>query len=369
MDTEALNAGPSSSPFPLALVAPKAIVVRDLQIQMKIGNAIREHRLRDRRDLDVARQEKQEWVLRCTELLNKSFNHSGAADEFNNWVATILPEYAEFGMFVELFGEEMRHRLDQLRVITKSMRVLPEPLVPQTTTTTKGTVMETESTTVASPSATSPEMAAPTIAQAMQAARAQASLRSVAAASVASEAMRASASGQAAGSRSAASDKSGMLIVRTSDDTACDAVRQFVEQLGLSLHVSKRAANPNAVNTSPDQSNCPSNADESDTTTSSTPLLDELAAMQSSPASFVLLFTESGDQPQPAADPDALFDLGCCVGKLGAGRVIVLHRGGEGHTDRFGLSHVVVDNRDGWQLQLARYLKRGGVDVDLNKLI
>jgi hypothetical protein len=91
--------------------------------------------------------------------------------------------------------------------------------------------------------------------------------------------------------------------------------------------------------------------------------------MQSSPASFVLLFTASPDQPQESADPDALFDLGCCVGKLGAGRVIVLHRGGEAHTDRFGLTHVVFDNFEGWRLQLARHLKRGGVEVDLNKLI
>lgn len=357
VDNEAPNAAISAPPhFPLALVAPKAIVVRDLQIQVKIGNAIREHRLRDHRDLDVARQEKQEWVLRCTELLNRSFNNSGAADEFNNWVATILPEYAEFGMFVELFGEEMRHRLNQLRVIIKSLRGLPEPLLPQTstdvTTSTKGTEMLTETSAVASENTSNPAPAAPTIVQAMQAAQAQAALRS--------QAMRSATNPQTNSTSSANSDKSGLLIVRTSDDAACEAVRLFVAQLGLSLRVSRRDA---SVCLNPAESN------SSSTVASSTPLLDELAAMQSSPASFALLFTDSGDQPQSSADPDALFDLGCCVGKLGAGRVIVLHRGGQAHTDRFGLTHVVFDTTDGWQLQLARQLKRGGVEVDLNKLI
>ena len=43
---------------------------------------------------------------RCTELLCRAFNRSGPAELFNNWVPTILPDYAEFGMFVEIFDEE-----------------------------------------------------------------------------------------------------------------------------------------------------------------------------------------------------------------------------------------------------------------------
>jgi hypothetical protein len=372
VDTEAINAGANADVLPLALVAPSAIVARDLQIQIKIGNAIREHRLRDHRDLEVARQEKQEWVLRCTDLLNRYFNHSGATERFNNWVATILPEYAEFGMFVEAFGEEMKHRLNQLRVIVKSLRNMPEPLMPDTPAdTTKGTAMVTETTPVAAPSSTNPEVAAPVIAQAMQAAQAQAALRNMAAAAVASEAKRATTSGQPAASRAAASsNKCGMLIVRTSDDdAACEAVRQFVEQLGLSLHVSQRARNQGADQTTMISNVGAINIPASNAASSSTPLLDELAAMQSSSASFALLFTATPEQPQLSGDPDALFDLGCCVGKLGAERVIVLHRGGDAHTDRFGLTHVVFDNCQGWQLQLAKHLKRGGVEVDLNKLI
>ena len=64
VDTEAINAGTSAARAPLALVASKATVARDLQIQVKIGAAIREHRIRDHHELTVARQEKQEWLAR-----------------------------------------------------------------------------------------------------------------------------------------------------------------------------------------------------------------------------------------------------------------------------------------------------------------
>jgi predicted nucleotide-binding protein len=287
--------------------------------------------VREHRELDIARQEKQEWVQRATELLNCLFNHSGAADQFNDWVGTILPEYAEFSMFVDQFDEEMRHRLDRLRAIIKSMRDLPEPVI------SKGPPMSSDlavTEVITSASAANPEMDAPFAAQAMQAQAAQASLRSVAVAPAASKSP----------TQRAAAGKSGLLIVRASDSAACDAVAKFIEHLGLSLHVSDRAA------------------------ANGTPLVDELSEMQSSSSGFALVFTAPPEQSQQT-DADALFDLGCCVGKLGAERVIVLHRGSEPHVDRFGLSHIVFDSFDGWQLQLARHLRRGGVEVDLNKLI
>jgi hypothetical protein len=354
VENEATNVVPPAASTsiatpPLAPIAPKTVIARELQIQVKIGNAIREHRLRDHHELVIARQEKQEWVQRCTELLTRSFNGSGAAEQFNNWAGTILPEFAEFNLFVEFFDEEMKHRLNQLHAIAKALRTMPEPIVPQTpqqapnTPPTKGadmpTVVDQTSSNVAKgPSAPrNPEVAAPATVQAMQAAQAQASLRTQA---------------QRAGSPTMASSptKSGLLIIRSAeDDAAIEPVRQFVEQLGLSLHVSKRAG------------------DDSNAATPSTPLLDELSAMQSS-ASFALLFTNASDQSS-SLNADALFDLGCCVGRLGASRVVVLHRDGQPHTDRFGLTHVVLDPHEGWRLQLARQLKRAGVDVDLNKLI
>jgi hypothetical protein len=339
----------SAETVPLAPVVPKAVIARELQIQVKIGNAIREHRLRDYHELQIARQEKQEWVQRCTELLTRSFNGNGAAELFNDYVATILPEFAEFNLFVEYFDAEMKHRLNQLRTIAKALRTMPEPIVPQApqqtwnTPPTKGddmvTVTDPKSSNVTTaPSApASPQGPAPVVAQAMHAAQAQASLRT--------QAQR-----PASATPTTSSPKSGLLIIRTAeDDAAIEQVRQFVERLGLSLQVSKRSGT------------------DSTATTTSTPLLDELSAMQSS-ASFALLFTNASEESS-SHNADALFDLGCCVGRLGASRVLVLHRDGQPHTDRFGLAHVVFDPHEGWQLQLARQLKRAGVDVDLNKLV
>ena len=319
----------------LAPVVPKDVIARDLQIQVKIGQAIREHRLRDLHELGIARQEKQEWVQRCTEFLTRSFNGSGAAELFNDYVATILPEFAEFNLFVEFFDAEMKHRLNQLRTIAKALRTMPEPNAPQTpqqtgtTPPTKGDDMATVTDPKSSNATTPP---------------------SVPAAQPAQASLRAQAQGGASATSTSPPIKSGLLIIRTAeDDAATEQVRQFVEQLGLSLHMSKRTAgDPNAA-------------------TSCTPLLDELSAMRSS-ASFALLFTSAADESS-SQNADALFDLGCCVGRLGASRVLVLHRDGQPHTDRFGLTHVVFDPHEGWQLQLARQLKRAGVDVDLNKLV
>ena len=37
-------------------------------------------------------------------------------------------------------------------------------------------------------------------------------------------------------------------------------------------------------------------------------------------------------------------------------------------SDTQGISHVAVDPHGGWQLHLARQMKRAGCDVDLNRL-
>jgi hypothetical protein len=65
---------------------------------------------------------------------------------------------------------------------------------------------------------------------------------------------------------------------------------------------------------------------------------------------------------------DHNFELGFCAGRLGLKRVFLLHPQGQGAEDARGLTHVVIDNGGGWQLQLARQLKRAGLGVDLNRL-
>ena len=66
---------------------------------------------------------------------------------------------------------------------------------------------------------------------------------------------------------------------------------------------------------------------------------------------------------------NSMFKLGYCAGRLGMKRMCMMHSpstapAGEGH----GIPHVPVDTSGGWQLHLARQMKRAGLDVDLNRL-
>jgi hypothetical protein len=331
----------TTTEVPLRLTASRADAVRDIQAQVKIGQAIRDQRVKDQRDLDEARQEKQEWVQRTTDVLARLFNTGVVCDHFNDWVATILPEYAELEMFVELYDDEMRHRLARLAAILKNIREVPEPAtiggqeMPATTETiVTNTLIDTAigATVEAAPPMPSRSRKSSIFAQSEKAAAEKAAQPAPAPTIIE----------KAAPARQATRGSSGLLIVRANDDGARDSVAQFVQKLGLKVQALDRTAPAGRS------------------------LLDDIAATQAQ-ADFILLLTGASDHQN--LDGDSLFDLGCCVGRFGAARIIVLHRGGEGQVDRFGLSHVVVDQSDGWQLQLARHLRKGGVDVDLNRLV
>jgi hypothetical protein len=64
------------------------------------------------------------------------------------------------------------------------------------------------------------------------------------------------------------------------------------------------------------------------------------------------------------------FELGVCVGRLGSSRVCVMSRNAanQASIEEIGVTHIALDDADAWHLHLARHLRRGGVDVDLNKL-
>ena len=74
---------PEQPAKPLRLRGSRADAMRDIQNQAKIGQAIRNQRLRDQRELDEARREKQEWVQRTTELLESLFGAGPGLDEGN----------------------------------------------------------------------------------------------------------------------------------------------------------------------------------------------------------------------------------------------------------------------------------------------
>ena len=359
---------------------------KELQAAAKIGQAIRGQRIRDMRDLDEARREKQEWHSRTMEVLARIVSTEAWCEEFNDYVARILPEYAEFGMFVDIFEEEMRHRLGKLQALYKELVNVPEPgpLQPQSNAHSAGTAGRAEIAKVLDgaleaqpdaafadePTADScdaegaapddgepqletiyqpPEATMPQVQQQQQQQQLQQqqqpSRQTVAASILHDPAQhpRASASSSASSSSIATSAQTcGALIARTSDEPAAQAIVQFMQKLNVVIRLIDRTA-----------------------PTADAPLIDQLHNQAG--ARFVLMLVDANSAG--TASGDDLFDLGCCVGRMGPDRVFALHRGGDATPDRYGIAHVPIDDTEGWQLQLARLLKKAGVSVDLNKLM
>lgn len=299
----------------LRLRVSRQAAAKELQAQLKIGQAIRAQRIREMRDLEEARREKQEWIQRTFESLGALVSTDAWAEQFHDYIPTILPEYAEFDMFVEVFEEEMKARLGKLNGLLKALNTIPEPSPPQaaakpparqpdvelvpaedlmTTMTQHATVVPTNPLAEPDP----PRTPASTAAQ-------------------------------------------GALIIRAPDDALRQSLAQFVQKMGITLYLIERQ-NPAGPS-----------------------MLDLLASQKALNFALVMVDASGGT----GSSPDDLFDLGCCVGRLGPGRVFAIHRGGESNTDRHGIAHIPVDGTEGWQLTLARQLRKAGVPVDLNRLV
>ncbi len=69
-------------------------------------------------------------------------------------------------------------------------------------------------------------------------------------------------------------------------------------------------------------------------------------------------------------DAGRMFKLGYTAGKLGARRTCLLHAGADQSlaANMHGMTQIHLDTGGGWQLHLARQMKRSGCEVDLNRL-
>src|SRR3954470_6209840 len=128
LDTPITPTVPQDAQLPLRLVVPRDLAIREVENQIKIGRAIKDQRIKNGWELDHARAEKQEWVVRTTELLKRLFTDGTVADDCHNWTAAILPEYAAFGEFIALFQDEMKHRLGNLKGVIQKIEEIPETL-------------------------------------------------------------------------------------------------------------------------------------------------------------------------------------------------------------------------------------------------
>jgi len=123
-------------------------------------------------------------------------------------------------------------------------------------------------------------------------------------------------------------------------DPVCDAVLQFMQQLSLPVL-------------------------EADHTNGLIETLEER-----NDTGFVVVMNAAAIADGKATLSDSsMFKLGYCAGRLGMKRMCMMNSssqaaGGDGH----GIPHVPVDSGGGWQLHLARQMKRAGMDIDLNRL-
>jgi hypothetical protein len=307
-DPTALMTTPSTATA-AQLLLPRTEAMALLSAHLEKGMALRNARIRNPEDLDKARSIKLQWTQAATDLLNRLFDSSAVADFFNDFVGKIFPEYAEFGNFVEQFYEEMHHRTARLRSIVEGLNLAADAApAPAAAPMRSAPAAPPTQHTAAAPTAVAPPSAT------------------------------------FSGPGRAAPRAVKAVIATTGHPTPyADAVVKFLEQLGVV--VVKVAA--------------------------TTSLVDAMS--KESDAAFAAVLLDAGEAATGDATPrderELLFELGYCAGRVGTQRVCVLHPAGRSPLAGAGaIEHLGIDTTGGWQLQLARLMKRCGIDVDLNRL-
>ena len=378
------------------LVVPKMTAAQHIRAHIQHGIGIRRQRIRYIEDLEDVRALKTEWVNSYTGTLQQLFNSSDIADECNDWVGKVYPEFAEVSLFVEQFYEEMDYRIQKLKNVLKRLEDMGE-FIPRTITQAAAPAQASPISLPPVPSPVAqpmPEVAAPMPVAApapapapvqmapapapapapvqyapapapapapVQAAPAPAPRQAPAPAprhapapapAPIVEAPAAHLSAPPLPEEVAPPLNSGIFVVHGELQTAVNTIQSFMEDLSIQLQQMPAAPEKgkglvNSLEKNPD-------------------------------ASFALVLLNHDDAialKRSAADASAgvrsgiVFQLGYFVGRLGLKRVCVLYTGGaETFVSDHGIQFLPMDNGNGWQLLLARHLKRAGIEIDLNKL-
>ena len=145
-----------------------------------------------------------------------------------------------------------------------------------------------------------------------------------------------------------------VFIVHGHDDEAKETVTRFVENFGIEATILHEQANRGQT-------------------------IPEKFEEHAGEAGFAIILLTPDDvgapkdernNLKPRARQNVVLELGYFWGRLGRGRVCVLHKGGvELPSDMQGLLYVPMNSPDEWQLPLAREMKQAGLPIDLNKLV
>jgi hypothetical protein len=343
MTTTAAN-NITERPTTAKLISPRPDAIKHLKAALDKGSDIKALRVRNGDDLDKARAHKLQWVSDVTDLLNQVFDNPSVADYFNDWVGKVFPEYAEFGNFVDQFYEEMDHRLGKLRIVLKRVEEAPENVGASPS----GAVATPASAPAAQPAAVS-SASAPAEKQPAEhkpMAKSNSSNGNNNSKSPQSQNTQppspASAHTESVMPSSAQGNGNKVLFVSHGPkDPSSEAVMQFMQQLSMTVV-------------------------EADHTNG---LIDTLDGRGDMTFAVVMNVADVVENGKASLSDSSIFKLGYCAGKLGLKRMCMMHGPTQPQVgDTQGISHVGVDPHGGWQLHLARQMKRAGCDVDLNRL-
>ena len=335
---------PAAPAAPVRLTVSKQTALRHLKARMQTGVAIRRRSVRYMEDLEEARAAKAEWVGLVGEMLRQMFHGDAGnaiAERFNDWVGRVYPDFAEMELFVGQFYEEMDHRSARLRDVVRQVMEMTD-LVPITRTpapaptadnagSTKVEIMP--ATSAAKPNVNVPAGNAPVGIAPSGKPPARAVILDDIPEPEAPDVKPA---------------PGGLLLVHDGAASHSAEVRTFLQTLGIDVRVIQ------------------ANSQDAKAATAALEQHRDAASF----AAVMLGADEAGQLRAPAGPCSVTFQLGYLAGRLGASRICILSPGAnaDGAPDAFGIRTLALDQAHGWHLQLARHLKKGGIEVDLNKL-
>lgn len=336
----------TEKPVAAKLIAPRDQALKHLKNAFDKGTEIKARRIRNGDELDEARGHKLQWVADVTDLLNQQFDNISVADYFNDYIGKVFPEYAEFGNFVEQFYEEMDYRLSKLRAIWTRVENAGGDPTGAVLTAAAGAIPVNEagaSAPFSDETRTQQPRNVATPAPSPQA------LPSVATASSSSSKssksnknpQQASSSPNREHAMSSSASNKVLFVTHGPKDPSSEAVLQFIQQLSMPIV-------------------------EADHTNG---LIETLEGQRDMGFVIVMNAADTVENGKAGLSDSSVFKLGYCAGKLGLRRMCMMN--GPSHPnvgDSQGIAHVTVDVNGGWQLQLARQMKRAGCDIDLNRL-
>jgi len=394
---------------PIKLLVHRSEAIKFIQTQIEKGNALREQKIRSATGLERAREQKLEWTQSTTVVLSKVFESDWVIEEYNAWKGKILPEFADLDRFIEHFYDEMDQRIGKLQAIIKKIETEPDivrrkdlshanaqshsashavtqgPSHQATPRTTAPVTLAPLDQPVPAPA---PSMSSPLVTPRNEPSQSHVSRASTHSQPVShtqhnqhrqhvshtqhsqhtpapvapppqQERQAPAAVSHQSGSLSSMnhvssqqSSRVGVLIVHEHDEDVERALSQFVRRLGFELLLINESTE--GIKAS----------------------IERLGPQTQIGFAMLLASAEdiagaqALDQPLSPAARRSAFDMGYCCGRLGPDRVCVLHISSAGlFHDENGVNYIPIDAAEGWQIQLAKQLKRSGLDVDLNKVV